>query len=203
MGARALSHINVKSLRFIDRGPFHLSIEGGECVCITGPSGIGKTLLLRSMVDLDCHEGQVFLDDVECQSIDAPTWRRRLGLLPAESQWWFDTVGEHFSEFNRGWLERLGFKKETMSWTVSRLSTGERQRLSLLRLLGNRPQALLLDEPTASLDVAKVGEVEAIIHEYRRENAAPVLWVTHDPNQAKRVAERRFEMAQTNLIELS
>ena len=90
-----------------------------------------------------------------------------------------------------------------MDWTVSRLSTGERQRLALLRLLGNQPEALLLDEPTASLDVANVGQVENMINEYRRENDVPVLWVTHDPNQAKRVADRRFEISTTSLIELS
>lgn len=195
--------MNIKSLRFVNRGPFHLTIEGGECVCLTGPSGIGKTLLLRSIVDLDCHDGQVYLNDLDRQRIDAPTWRRRVGMLPAESQWWFDTVGEHFSKINEEWLDRLGFKKETMDWTVSRLSTGERQRLALLRLLGNQPEALLLDEPTASLDVANVGEVENMINEYRRENDVPVLWVTHDPNQAKRVADRRFEISTTSLIELS
>jgi len=202
-GVRALSRLHIKSLRFVNRGPFHLSIENGECVCLTGPSGIGKTLLLRSIVDLDCHDGQVYLNDLDRQSIDAPTWRRRVGMLPAESQWWFDTVGEHFSEINEEWLERLGFKEETMGWTVSRLSTGERQRLALLRLLGNRPEALLLDEPTASLDVANVGEVENMINEYRRDNDVAVLWVTHDPNQAKRVADRRFEISKTSLIELS
>jgi ABC-type iron transport system FetAB ATPase subunit len=190
-------------LRFVNRGPFELSIGAGECVCLTGPSGIGKTLLLRSIADLDCHEGHVFLDDVESRSIEAPIWRQRVGMLPAESQWWFDTVGEHFTDVNEAWLERLGFKKETLSWTVSRLSTGERQRLALLRLLANRPQVLLLDEPTASLDVANVGEAEDIINEYRRDHDAPVLCVTHDPNQAKRVADRRFEISPKNLIELS
>ena len=198
-----MNHLRIKSLSFIDRGPFELSVEGGECVCLTGPSGIGKTLLLRSIVDLDCHDGRVLLDDVEAQTIDAPTWRQRIGMLPAESQWWFDTVGEHFSDISEEWLERLGFEDGTLRWEVSRLSTGERQRLALLRLLGNRPRALLLDEPTASLDVSNVGEVETIIREYRRAHVAPVLWVTHDPEQAKRVADRRFEIARTGLIELS
>jgi ABC-type sugar transport system ATPase subunit len=59
-----MNHLRIKSLSFIDRGPFELSVEGGECVCFTGPSGIGKTLFLRSVADLDCHDGQVSLDGV-------------------------------------------------------------------------------------------------------------------------------------------
>jgi ABC-type iron transport system FetAB ATPase subunit len=195
--------LRFESLRFGNRGPYRLSVEAGECVSLTGPSGVGKTLLLRSIADLDSHEGQVFLDDVDCQSIDAPNWRRRVGMLPAESQWWFDSVGEHFPSVDRDLLDRLGFKEETLRWAVSRLSTGERQRLSLLRLLCNRPKALLLDEPTASLDVANVSQVEEIICAYRRDRATPVLWVSQDPLQAKRIADRRFEISPTNLIELS
>jgi ABC-type iron transport system FetAB ATPase subunit len=124
-------------------------------------------------------------------------------MLPAESQWWFDTVGQHFSDFDAELLRRLGFGEETMRWAVSRLSTGERQRLAILRLLGNCPKALLLDEPTASLDLSNVGEVEQIIKEYRRARAAPVLWVSHDPSQAERMADRRLEISRTGLIELS
>ena len=123
-------------------------------------------------------------------------------MLPAESQWWFDTVGEHFSCVNHELFDRLGFQEDTLTWQVSRLSTGERQRLSLLRLLCNQPEALLLDEPTASLDVANIGQVEDIIASYRRKQGTSVVWVTHDPLQAKRVADRHFEISPTNLIEL-
>lgn len=202
-GVTVLSRLRIESLRFGNRGPYHLSVEAGECICLTGPSGVGKTLLLRSMADLDSHEGRLLLDDVECQSVEAPDWRRRVGMLPAESQWWFDTVGEHFSCVNHELLDRLGFQEKTLNWQVSRLSTGERQRLSLLRLLCNQPQALLLDEPTASLDVANINQVEDIIASYRRRQGASVVWVTHDPLQAKRVADRRFEISPANLVELT
>ena len=124
-------------------------------------------------------------------------------MLPAESQWWFDSVGAHFSSVDHELLDQLGFKEDALAWAVSRLSTGERQRLSLLRLLCHRPEALLLDEPTASLDVANISQVEDILALYRRRQGAPVVWVTHDPLQAKRVADRRFEISPTNLIELT
>ena len=62
-------------------------------------------------------------------------------------------------------------------------------------LLANQPRALLLDEPTASLDAANVGNAEALIQDYRQQQQAAVLWVSHDPAQIQRVADRvlRFE----------
>jgi ABC-type iron transport system FetAB ATPase subunit len=142
----------------------------------------------------------VFLDDVESQTVDAPQWRKMMGLLPAESQWWYDTVGPHFRAAPDG-LHELGFDDDVMRWTTSRLSTGERQRLALLRLLANHPRALLLDEPTASLDRENVSQAEKMIACYRDETDAPVIWVTHDSRQGKRIADRHFELDDNMLIE--
>jgi ABC-type iron transport system FetAB ATPase subunit len=121
-------------------------------------------------------------------------------MLPAESQWWYDTVGMHFQTSDRDRLDALGFEEDVMSWTVSRLSTGERQRLALVRLLANRPRTLLLDEPTASLDTENVSRVEEIITCYRSVERASVLWVTHDRIQAERVASRHFELEEGKLV---
>jgi ABC-type iron transport system FetAB ATPase subunit len=194
-----MPRLRIESLRFKNRGPYDLAVGPGECVCLSGPSGAGKTLLLRSIADLDPHEGGVFLDEADSLSIAAPVWRRTVGLLPAESQWWCDTVGPHFPEVDPERLEALGFGDEVMTWEVSRLSTGERQRLALLRLLFNRPKALLLDEPTAALDPSNVDQVESLLRDYREQAQAPVLWVSHDPIQAERVADRRFEISEAQL----
>jgi len=191
-----MRRLKIESLRFQGRGPYDLAVESGECVCLSGPSGVGKTLLLRSIADLDPHEGRVFLDDVDSLAVDAPSWRRAVGLLPAESQWWWDTVGPHFPAVDLERSKALGFGQEVLGWEVSRLSTGERQRLALLRLLVNRPRALLLDEPTAALDPSSAGLVEVLIEDYRREADASVLWVSHDPAQAERVADRRYEISE-------
>jgi ABC-type iron transport system FetAB ATPase subunit len=86
-----------------------------------------------------------------------------------------------------------------MDQAVIRLSSGEKQRLALLRLLANQPRVLLLDEPTANLDPENTRRVEAVIREYCRERAAAVVWVSHDREQAARVADRQFEVADGRL----
>ncbi len=171
-----------------------------ECVCLSGPSGAGKTLLLRAIADLDAHQGQLFLDDVECNDFSGAEWRRHVGLLPAESQWWYDSVGEHFDQTDYELLEQLGFEEEVMRWQISRLSSGERQRMALVRLLSLRPRVLLLDEPTASPDPDNVKIVEEAIKDYRERNKAPVLWVSHNPQQIARVGDRRLYIAKGQLL---
>jgi len=178
-------------------------VAEGECVCLSGPSGVGKTLFLRAVADLDPHEGRVSVDGVACEAVSAPNWRRRVGMLPAESQWWHEQVGPHFHQPRETWLAMLGFAPEAMGWQVSRLSTGERQRLALLRLLDNAPEALLLDEPTASLDPTSVERVETLIAGYRAERGAAVLWVSHDPQQIARVAHRHGVLRDGGLLEMT
>lgn len=185
-------------------GPVDLVVRAGECVCISGPSGAGKSLLLRAIADLDPHEGRVLLGGVACADLPAPQWRRRVGLLPAESHWWAERVGEHFADgVETDVLQRLGFDQKVMGWSVARASTGERQRLALLRLLANRPDALLLDEPTAALDPKNVAAVEALVADYRTRHQAPVIWVSHDPEQIARVAQRHLRIASGRLEQVA
>ena len=187
--------LRVDGLSFRGHGPYRFTVEPGQCVGLHGTSGAGKTLLLRAMADLDPHQGTVWLGDVRQEEVAAPRWRRKVGLLPAESFWWYDLVGEHFSRPPASEeLLRLGFEPEVLGWRISRLSTGEKQRLAFLRLLANRPEALLLDEPTASLDAANIERLERLALEYMQTRQVPVLWVSHDPEQLLRVADWRLFM---------
>jgi ABC-type iron transport system FetAB ATPase subunit len=180
-------------------GPIDLTVEAGACVGLFGSSGAGKTMLLRAVADLDPHAGLVALGDRAAETFDPPDWRRRVGLLAAESAWWGATVGEHFSNGAAPALGELGFGDEVMAWSVERLSTGERQRLALLRLLAGEPEALLLDEPTANLDPENAAAVEALVASYRAGRAAPVIWVAHDRGQLRRVADRAYRMSAGSL----
>ena len=184
-----MSRLCVVDLRFRGLGPVTLAVEPGRCLCLSGPSGAGKTLPLRAIADLDPSEGEILLDHLPASSIEGPLWRRRVGLLPAESRWWTDRVGDRFPAEGAAWFDPLGLPAESLDWEIRRLSTGERQRLALARLLGNRPDALLLDEPTASLDPDNVGRAERALRSYREETGAALVWVTHDPAQIERVAD--------------
>jgi UDP-glucose/iron transport system ATP-binding protein len=185
--------LQVRDLRTDILKPASFSLATGECIAVKGPSGAGKTLLLRAIADLDPNQGLVSLEGRDRSTIPAPEWRRLVGYVPAEPGWWAETVGEHFGEWAAAAavLTNLGFPEETKSWPISRLSTGERLRLALVRALIIRPKVLLLDEPTAALDAASVAAVEAVIASRIRGGLA-VLWVTHDAGQARRIARRQL-----------
>ncbi|MDH3742084.1 MAG: ATP-binding cassette domain-containing protein, partial [Hyphomicrobiales bacterium] len=64
-------------------GPISFALKMGQCLAVTGPSGAGKTLLLRALADLDPNEGTVYLNDLERRTLAAPQWRTKVGLVPA------------------------------------------------------------------------------------------------------------------------
>lgn len=194
--------LRIRGLTRAGLGPIDLDLEAGACTALAGPSGAGKSLLLRAIADLDPNHGQVSLDGTGRDSMPAPEWRRQVGYLAAESGWWEDIVGPHFSDPERTapLLARLGLDAGAFEWPVERLSTGEKQRLALARLLENDPRVLLLDEPTAALDPDSRTAVEDIIED-RLAGGAAVLIVTHDAAQAERLAARRLTMTGGQLGE--
>ena len=186
--------LQINQLSRLMIGPLSLAVDEGDCLCIAGASGSGKSLLLRAIADLDPHEGQVLLQGEAAATILPNVWRTRIGLLPPESNWWLPQVADHFRDGSPVPLDHIGLSTAIMEQPVARLSSGEKQRLALMRLLANRPQVLLLDEPTANLDPENTRRVEAVITEYRRAHKAVVIWVSHDPEQVTRVANRYYEM---------
>lgn len=193
--------LRLNQLKYRHCGPLDLQVNAGQCIGLYGESGSGKSLLLRAIADLDEHHGEVLLDDISATQITAPEWRHKVGLLAADSQWWFDSVGEHFTELSADAVKQLGFPEQVQHWQVSRLSSGEKQRLALLRLLQNRPRVLLLDEPTANLDATNTRLFEQFVADYRRQQNAVVFWVSHDTEQLRRVADRVFQLQNGQLVE--
>ncbi|MCZ6741505.1 MAG: ABC transporter ATP-binding protein [Alphaproteobacteria bacterium] len=194
--------LRVRQLSRPGLAPFDLDLADGECVALSGPSGAGKTILLRAIADLDPNQGSVSLDGVGREAIPAPQWRARVCYLAAEAGWWADTVAAHFPDTQAAaaLLVELSLPPEALGWSVSRASTGERQRLALARVLLLAPRVMLLDEPTSGLDPEAAARVEAILGA-RLERGAALLVVTHSPEQAGRMARRRLTMDHGRLDE--
>lgn len=197
-----LPFLQIRNLRTRGAGAIDLSAARGECICILGKSGSGKSVFLRLVADLDPGEGTVTLDGIERKALSGPQWRRRVVYQAAEPAWWAPTVAAHFPDATHerlgGWMEEIGLSPALLDTEIPRLSTGERQRLALLRSLAREPAVLLLDEPTASLDTESTLVVEALLAR-RLAQGLTILIVTHSREQAARIGQRRFEMADGQL----
>jgi len=198
------SGLRIVELRSPLGGPFNLALEPGECVAITGPSGSGKSLFLRMIADLDPNQGEVFLDGAERHSMSAPAWRRRVVYNAAEPGWWSENVADHFRgaamTFARTKAPELGLAPGLLDGAVVRLSTGERQRLALIRALALASPVLLLDEPTGALDEESTQFVEAMLRE-RLVAGIVIAMVTHSPAQAARLGRRHLRMENRRLLQ--
>jgi len=195
-----VSFFNIQALEYLDCGPINLQIEASEIIGLNGASGSGKSRLLRSLADLDEHTGSVYLNSIEQHSIKAHTWRAQVAMLSAETYWWLDTVAEHFKNFSIEQAKALGFVSDVSAWQVSRLSSGEKQRLGLLRLLENQPDVLLLDEPTANLDPENARLFETFVTDYVYTRPACAIWVSHDVEQLKRISQRQYKIQNGQLL---
>ena len=186
----------LKALQRLHVGPVSLALAAGECVSIMGASGAGKSVLLRAIADLDPHQGDAWLAGAACSAMPAPQWRRQVTYVAAESGWWADTVAAHFApgvDLN-ALLPTLGLDASLAQAAVARCSTGERQRLALLRALQPGNRVWLLDEPTSGLDDGARTLVDQLLHQ-RLAGGAALLLVTHDAAQAQRLAHRHFDLA--------
>jgi putative ABC transport system ATP-binding protein len=173
-----------------------------ELVAVVGPSGSGKSSFLRLLNRLDePTSGTVYFEGLDYRQIPPRELRRRVGIVTQRAFLFPGSVAENiaFGPRQRGEdlaveeIDRLllqvglpGFSDRN----VANLSGGEAQRVSLARALANSPAVLLLDEPTSALDQeAKLG-IELLIEKIMRQSQLTCVLVTHDVEQAARLADR-------------
>jgi ABC-type lipoprotein export system ATPase subunit len=217
--ARALAIEARDLVRSFEDGRVHaldgvsFEVERGETLAVMGPSGSGKTTLLNLLGALDRptsgrlaiageeitrggHEAE--LDRLRAREIGFIFQLHNLiPTLSARENVELPMMGLRVRRAERRQratelLERVGLA-ERLDFSVKKLSGGERQRVAVARALANRPQIILGDEPTGSLDSRTGGEVIDLLLELRREHGLTVVLVTHDPAVGARM-ERTIEL---------
>jgi len=186
-----------------------LEIDKGEFVFLTGPSGIGKSTMLRILF---CAErptsGEIWVDGVALSSLSnaqVPYLRRKIGVIFQDfkllsNRTIFDNVALSLEVIGLGKkqaeqrvmqvLEGVGLKGK-MSQYPLRLSGGEQQRVAIARAVVNRPAIILADEPTGNLDLQRTEEVMMLMEELNARGAT-IIFATHD--------ERLFENTHRRVL---
>ncbi len=167
--------------------------------CVAGPSGSGKSTLLRLLDRLaDPDSGRVLYEGHDVRERDPLELRREVGLVPQLPALIEGTVADNVSygprlaghSFDpRRSLELAGLDAGFAEREASKLSVGEQQRVMLARALALEPRVLLLDEPTSALDEAARDTVEETLRGLRTRTSISTVLVTHDTEQARRLAD--------------
>lgn len=186
-----------------------LAIKPGELVGLIGPNGSGKSTLIKCLSRvLVPQRGRVWLDGHTLASLDPQQIARHIAVVPQAVELppgftafeivlmgrvphldWWQNENARDKEIARAAMEATG------TWSlaerlVNQLSGGERQRVVIARALAQEPEVLLLDEPTAHLDVKHQIEVMELVRRLNRERGLAVLVVFHDLNLAAQYCSR-------------
>jgi putative ABC transport system ATP-binding protein len=189
-----------------------IQVQPGEVLAVIGPSGAGKSSFLRLLNRLDePTSGTVLLNGEDYRDIAPRDLRRRVGMVMQTAYLFPGTVAANIafgpnqhgggiaSEQIAALLDRVGLPGHE-DRDVSTLSGGEAQRVSVARTLANSPEALLLDEPTSSLDEAAARAVEELVLGIIEEHGLTCVIVTHNKSQAARMAGRTMVLEAGRLI---
>ncbi|BBH17775.1 hypothetical protein Back2_20620 [Nocardioides baekrokdamisoli] len=179
-----------------------IAVEQGEIVAVLGPSGIGKSTLLRAIAGLEPYTGVISWDGSDLGSV--PAHKRGFALMFQDGQ-----LFSHLTvERNVGYaIPRGRTRRDQVAQLLSlvglagferrlprTLSGGEKQRVALARALAARPRLLLLDEPLSSLDRELRDRLAADLARILRETGTAAILVTHDESEASTIADRLIRL---------
>lgn len=185
----------------------HLVLEPGQPTALVGPNGSGKTTLLRLLHGLiKPRSGQILGLDPDRTAMVFQ--QSRLLRMSCRHQLmlagWL--AGRPIGQLGRladSWLDRVGLVQAARQRATT-LSGGQQQRLAIAQALLSQPKLLLLDEPTASLDVQQTPLMETLFQDFCQENnkneQPTLVFTSHDQDQVKRLAKREIRLAQGQIV---
>jgi len=191
----------------------NLSIEKHSLVFLVGESGVGKSSLLRLINGLHYPtSGEIYFHKKNITKFDPCCLRQKISLIQQVPVMFPMSVEENLNlspgsskislEEKREILVSLGLDKNSMDRMATKLSLGQAQRVAFARCLMNRPEVMLLDEPTASLDEKNKMKFFETIMKYTRENKMTALWVTHDTTLIEKYPFKKFRLKEKRIFEL-
>lgn len=214
----AIGYIPSKKTPQVIASGLDLSLAPGELVCLLGPNGIGKSTLMRTISGMQpALGGHVNLDGRQVEDLPAKERARRIGIVLTEridvghlSSYalvslgrypYTDWTGRMDAEDHRIVTEAINAvgASDLADRSVSELSDGERQKIMIARVLAQETEVILLDEPTAFLDLPRRVEIIALLRGLAHESGKAILLSTHDLDLAVRNADRIWLMTSGNV----
>jgi ABC-type phosphate transport system ATPase subunit len=191
-------------------------LPSGELTLVMGPSGCGKSTLLRLMNRLEEPDsGEIRWDGQPIREISPVALRRKVVLVGQRPAPFpgsvFDNLAyglrlmrlpaNEIEERVREAFQPIGLPENRLKMDADKLSVGQQQRVCLARALALRPQALLLDEPTASLDPESAETILDLIQEWRESRKMTILYVTHRLEDARSLGGKTLSMSEGKVVE--
>lgn len=190
------------------------SFPAGKITTLVGPSGAGKTTLLKLCNGLlSPAAGEIYVNGVSIQQYEPVELRRSVGIALQSAPMVDGSVYDNLNlpaALKNGrldesqalrLLEDVGLEKGLLKRNVKDLSGGQRQKASIARTLVNRPEILLLDEITSSLDRTSLKEIEELIVKINRKYGTAIIWITHNLQQALEIGDFTWVMMDGEVVE--
>ena len=196
----------------------NIEIHKGDVISVIGPSGTGKSTLIRCINLLDQPtSGKVFIDEEEitAKGADVARIRRKMGMVFQHFNLFphmtaienimaapMDLLGKSKQEaYDKGieLLRKVGLADKALNYPDV-MSGGQKQRVAIARTLAMEPDIILFDEPTSALDPTMIGEVQAVIRDLAKQGTTMII-VTHEMKFAREICNRVFYMDQGGIYE--
>ena len=179
------------------------SVQPGEVLALIGRSGSGKSSLLRCLNRLEAvNSGAIRFNGTDITALPVLELRQQIGMVFQKTAPFAGTVADNIAygaklrnetlprERIEELMKQAALDLDLIDRDAHELSGGQEQRLAIARALANKPTVLLLDEPTSALDPIATHSIENVLLRLRDTTDLTLIWVSHNAEQARRVADR-------------